>query len=294
MDAEINQIPSSEAVISQSLVPLEPWQPLPLRAEEFFFSMVYAGAAAGSERWMTQFDKGQYLIRREAIFQGSLGMSRRVQVSRFAAHLRLPMMFSENDNGRIFETIFDRRAGTVTLKQNRDEATQALTQDYHDPLSIVQLLRDLDPEIMTVRVPMIGGTVLVTRLDDEPVETPWGEVMARAYYLRPGMGFIYIEAEAPYRPLKFVQAIGRFVLESTLTRTSEQRPQQNQSNQAHKRPRSRHKPQGKYPEAAQKAQQQPRVQHQTALQTPRVEGEEAGKGKKRRRFRKRGNKTQEG
>ncbi len=253
------------------------WKPLPLSAEEFHFTLSYAGAIAGSERWMTQFDKGQFLIRREAVFQGGLGVSRRVQVSRFEPNLRLPTLFSENDSGRIFETAFDRRAGTVTLRQNRDEAIQALTQDYHDPLSIVQLLRDLDPNIETLRVPMIGGMVLVTRLDDELVDTPWGEVMARAYYLRPGMGFIYIELEAPYRPLKFVQAIGRFVLESSLTRTNEARaPKPDQ-----KRPRGRNKP-----PTPQKIVAKPIAPKPIQPVANTEDGER--KGKRKRRFRKRG------
>ena len=256
----------------------QPWKPLPLRAEEFSFSLTYAGASAGSERWMTQFDKGQFLIRREAIFHGGLGMSKRIQISRFEQSARLPVLFTENDSGRIFETAFDRRAGTVTLRQNRDEATQALTQDYHDPLSIVQLLRDLDPSTQTLRVPMVGGTVLITRLDDELVDTPWGEVMARAYYLRPGMGFIYIELEAPYRPLKFVQAIGRFVLESSLTRTSETRvakPDQ-------KRPRGRVKQPQPQPQVQQKVVVKP---VQATPQRPENENAER-KGKRKRRFRK--------
>ncbi len=260
---------------------LEPWKPLPLSAEEFHFSLSYAGASAGSERWMTQFDKGQFLIRREAVFQGGLGMSRRVQISRFEPNLRLPTMFSENDSGRIFETAFDRRAGTVTLRQNRDEAIQALTQDYHDPLSIVQLLRDLDPDLETLRVPMVGGTVLVTRLDDELVDTPWGQVMARTYYLRPGMGFIYIELEAPYRPLKFVQAIGRFVLESTLTRTNEIRAPKPD----HKRPRGRNKP--VVPQVV-VAKPNP-VAAMAKPKAPAANSEDGErKGKRKRRFRKRG------
>lgn len=273
-------------VVADQNVPLEPWKPLPLKAEEFAFSLVYAGANAGTERLISQFERGQFLMRREAVFQGSLGAARRVQLSKFEPNLRLPVSFSENDNGRLFETIFDRYAGTVTLRQNRDEATQALTQDYHDPLSIVQLLRDLDPSIETLRVPMVGGTVLVTRLDDELVDTPWGEVLARAYYLRPGMGFIYIELEAPHRPLKFVQAVGRFVLESILTReTRAPKPQDNNS----KRPRGRQKPPPVPQQKTRPAEQKTRPVEQK-VSPPRADQTEDGerKGKKRRRFRKRG------
>jgi hypothetical protein len=251
----------------------------PLRPEEFYFSLSYAGSPAGSERWISQFDRGQYLIRREVQFQGSLGNAKRIQISRFVQGSRLPALFSENDNGRMFETIFDRTAGVVLLRQNRDEATQALTQDYHDPLSIVQLLRDLDPTTENLRIPMIGGTVLVTRLDDELLETPWGEILARAYYLRPGMGFIYIEAQAPYRPLKFVQAIGRYVLESSISKGGEKtsRPQKHAE-----RPRGRHKPQPAMQAKPQKSAPPPKAPQ------PRQESESEGKNKRRRRNRRRG------
>ncbi len=283
--------------MTEATQPLEPWKPLPLRAEEFHFSLTFAGANAGSERWMTQFDKGQFLIRREAIFQGGLGASRRIQISRFDTQLRLPVQFSENDNGRIFETLFDRRAGVVTLRQNRDEATQALTQDYHDPLSVVQLLRDLDPSVETLRVPMVGGTVLITRLDDELVETPWGEVLARAYYLRPGMGFIYIERDAPYRPLKFVQAMGRFVLESTLSRSQENRQgkpqdkQQPRGRQKQRQPEPRQMPNnpkargGQQPQPARATQEAPRAAQAQSPNPERETGER--KNKRRRRSRRR-------
>lgn len=252
----------------------------PLRPEEFYFSLLYAGSPAGSERWMSQFDRGQYLIRREAQFTGSLGNAKRVQISRFVPNSRLPALFSENDSGRVFETIFDRSAGVVTLRQNRDEATQALTQDYHDPLSVVQLLRDLDPDIENLRVPMIGGTVLVTRLEDELLQTPWGEILARAYYLRPGMGFIYIEAEAPHRPLKFVQAVGRYVLESTISKSGVAQ-QQSRPNNPQKRP---DRPRGRHKQQAAPKPQAPKHN------PPPKDNESDAQKKKRRRNRRRGGK----
>jgi hypothetical protein len=216
---------------------MEPHVKRPLCAEEFHFSFQYAGHPAGSERWVSQFDRNQFLIRREVQFQGSLGPSKRVQTTRLEPETRLPLVFSENDNGRVFETTFDRKKGLLTLRQQRDEASQALTQDYHDPLSVVQYLRDLPEDVQTARVPMVGGTVLVTRLEDETLNTPWGELLARAYYLRPGMGFVYIEAAAPHRPLKFVQVLGRFSLEATISRGGEARADGQREHS--KRPRSR-------------------------------------------------------
>jgi hypothetical protein len=227
---------------------------------------------------VSQFDRQQFLIRREVQFQGSLGQAKRVQTTRLDPETRLPLVFSENDNGRVFETTFDRKKGLLTLRQQRDEASQALTQDYHDPLSVVQYLRDLPEEIQTARVPMVGGTVLVTRLEDEILNTPWGETLARTYYLRPGMGFIYIEAAAPHRPLKFVQVLGRFSLEASISRSGEARVESGREHS--KRPRSRRGRQ----DQAQHAQRQgasrpPRVEKQAVTARPARDGRPAKDGR---------------
>ena len=107
------------------------------------------------------------------------------------------------------------------MRQNRDEASIALIEDYQDPVSILQYLRDLPDETRSARVPMIGGTVLVTRLEDQTLDTPWGPLLARVYYLRPGVSFVYIEAAEPHRILKLTQSLGKSALEATLGRVSD-------------------------------------------------------------------------
>jgi hypothetical protein len=192
-----------------------------LRAEEWQFNLTLAGRPAGMQRLTTGFERGLYVMRLEAQFQGALGVQKRLQVSKLEPNLRLPAVFTENDNGRVFETTFDRRDGLVRLRQNRDEAVNALTQDYHDPVSVLQFLRDLPDDVRSARVPMIGGTVLVTRLDDETVDSPWGPQRCRVYYLRPGVSLVYIEADEPRRILKLTQSLGKYALEAALTRVTE-------------------------------------------------------------------------
>jgi hypothetical protein len=192
-----------------------------LRAEELSFNLTLAGRPAGSQRLSTSFERGLFVMRLEASFQGSMGSQKRAQISRLEPQSRLPASFMENDNGRVFETIFDRRDGLVRVRQNRDEASAALTQDYQDPVSMLQFLRDLPDETRSARVPMIGGTVLVTRLEDETIDTAWGPLLSRVYYLRPGVSLVYIEAAAPHRILKLTQSLGKLALEASLTRVSE-------------------------------------------------------------------------
>lgn len=192
-----------------------------LRSEELLFHLTLAGRPVGSQRLSTNFERGLFVMRLEASFQGSMGARKSSQVSRLEPDTRFPASFMENDNGRVFETVFDRREGLVKLRQHRDEAFIALIEDYQDPVSILQYLRDLSDETRLSRVPMIGGTVLVTRLEDQTLETPWGPLLARVYYLRPGVSFVYIEAAAPHRILKLTQSLGKSALEATLSRVSE-------------------------------------------------------------------------
>ena len=192
-----------------------------LRSEELLFNLTLAGRPAGSQRLSTSFERGLFVMRLEASFQGSMGARKSSQISRLEPDTRFPASFMENDNGRVFETVFDRRDGLVKVRQNRDEASIALIEDYQDPVSILQYLRDLSDATRSARVPMVGGTVLVTRLEDQTLETPWGPLLARVYYLRPGVSFVYIEAAAPHRILKLTQSLGKSALEATLSRVSE-------------------------------------------------------------------------
>jgi hypothetical protein len=91
-----------------------------LRTEELSFNLTLAGRPAGSQRLSTGFERGLFVMRLEASFQGAMGSQRRAQISRLEPESRLPTSFMENDNGRVFETIFDRRDGLVRVRQNRE------------------------------------------------------------------------------------------------------------------------------------------------------------------------------
>jgi hypothetical protein len=203
----------------ETSVPMPPaltWEP-----EEFVFQLQYAGRPAGTTRWLSGPDRQHWLIRVETNFTGVLGAVRRVQASKLEMATGLPVSYIESDggSGRAFETTFDRKTGLVTVHQHRDVASIALTQDYLDPVSVLQMLRTLPSETSSLRVPMVGGTVLIARLPDEMVQAPWGEVNAQVFYLRPGIGFVYIEAQAPHRILKLGQTVGKFMLEGWLMRS---------------------------------------------------------------------------
>ncbi len=282
--------------------------------EELHYTLSYADRTAGTMRWTAQLEKGMIVVRLEANFTGIIGQGvRRVQTSKIDPYTRLPIQFTENNGqgGHHFEVNFDRRSGLVTVKQNRDEASQALTQDYHDPLSIIQLLREMPDDATGTRVPMIGGSVVIARLPDEIIETHAGPKLARVFYLRPGVGLVYLDAQAPHRPLRFSQAVGKFMLEAVFTRAgvvsqgarlgnaSPQNARQERGRGQQNQPRSRNvqvqsKPvqtkagaQGQRPDPRGK----PNVPPQSQASSPKPPSDDQPDGggrRRRRRFRRRG------
>jgi hypothetical protein len=294
--------------------------PVRFEPEELHYTLSYAGRTAGTLRWMAQLEKGMIVVRLEANFTGIIGQGvRRVQTSKIDPYTRLPIQFTENNGqgGHHFEANFDRRSGLVTVKQNRDEASQALTQDYHDPLSIIQLLREMPEGATGTRVPMIGGSVVIARLPDETIETQSGPKLARVFYLRPGVGLVYLEAQAPHRPLRFSQAVGKHMLEAvftragvvaqgvriggTVTQSGPQPARQERGRGQQNQPRARNPQMQLKPAPARSGAQggrpdqpprsKPNVPPQTQASGPKppTEGQSEGGGRRRRRrFRRRG------
>jgi Protein of unknown function (DUF3108) len=287
--------------------------------EELNYTLSYADRTAGTMRWTAQLEKGMIVVRLEANFTGIIGQGvRRVQTSKIDPYTRLPIQFTENNGqgGHHFEVNFDRRSGLVTVKQNRDEASQALTQDYHDPLSIIQLLREMPDDATGTRVPMIGGSVVIARLPDEIIETHAGPKLARVFYLRPGVGLVYLDAQAPHRPLRFSQAVGKFMLEAVFTRAgvvaqgarigdsmpqASQNVRQDRGRGQQNQPRSRNaqmqqkpaqtKTGGQGPRSDQPPRGKPNPQPQAQTSSPKPpsgDQPDGGGRRRRRRFRRRG------
>ena len=200
------------AFVPTSALRLE--RPRWLNTESLRLTLTLGGRFAGEQTWQTQpekFSEGLgYQTRVQTDFAGVLPALRKVQVSRYLADFS-SLSYAESD-GRSkpsFETIFDRGAALITLRQNREEATAPLLSAHHDPVSLVMALRSprLEgtgplgaPEDLW-RVAMAGGTVHVQTLPGSEV----GGLAARAFYLRPGGAYVLAEQGAPHRLLRLIQ-----------------------------------------------------------------------------------------
>jgi len=172
-----------------------------LKQESFGMTLTLADRVAGEMTFAVAPEKHAWVARVQTDFSGVLPDLRRVQTSRLHPRFLTSLGYAEGDGRRAsFETVIDRRAGLVTVKQGRDEASAPFVTELHDPVSILLWLRQaLPPERMDVM--MVGGRVHVLRLPDADVHG----VTCVVYELRPGGALVYIEAEGARRLLRLVQ-----------------------------------------------------------------------------------------
>lgn len=173
--------------------------------EAFSMTLTLGGRYAGEQHWTVQPERSAVVVRVQTDFGGVLPDIRRVQTSRIHPRTGYSLGYAEGDGrgGRAsFETTFDRRAGLVTLRQGRDEATQPLTTDHHDPVSVLLWLRSLGADGPDrLHAQLTGGRVLIQRLPDTDIA---GDAAA-GYFLRPGNAYVYVQAAAPHRLLRLIQ-----------------------------------------------------------------------------------------
>lgn len=181
--------------------------------EAFTLTLSLGGRYAGSQEWAIHPERGALVARVQTDFGGVLPEVRRVQTSRLHPRFLTSLHYAEGDGrGRAsFETTFDRRSGLTTLRQGKEEATAPLTTDHHDPVSLLLWLRTLE-DVDRADARLTGGRVLVQRLPEAEV----GGLPARAYFLRPGGAYVYIEQAPPHRLLRLIQPTDFGPVEATL------------------------------------------------------------------------------
>ena len=190
--------------------------------EAFTLTLTLGGRYAGQQEWAVHAERSAVVARVQTDFGGVLPELRRVQTSRLHPHLLTSLHYAEGDGrGKAsFETTFDRKVGLITLRQGKEEATAPLTTEYHDPISLLLWLRGLG-DVDRAHAQLTGGRVLIQRLADSEV----GGVPARAYFLRPGGAYVYVEQVPPHRLLRLIQPTDFGPIEATLQPSRRPQPE---------------------------------------------------------------------
>lgn len=169
-------------------------------------TLTLGGRYAGEQLWTLHTERSSLVARVQTDFGGVLPEVRRVQTSRMHPRALTSQGYAEGDGrGRAsFETVFDRRSGLITLRQGKEEVSQPLTTDYHDPVSLLLWLRlrcASGAGDDRLHAQLTGGRVLIQRLPDADIDG----VPTCGYFLRPGNAYVYIERGSDYRLLRLIQ-----------------------------------------------------------------------------------------
>lgn len=188
--------------------------PLYAAPEAFTLTLTLGGRYAGEQQWAIHPERSAVVARVQTDFGGVLPEIRRVQTSRLHPRQHISLGYAEGDGrGRAsFEVGFDRRAGLVTLRQGRDEASAPLTTDYQDPVSLLLWLRaqvaqaapeDAGDPVTPERThaQLTGGRVLIQRLPDQEI----AGAVCSGFYLRPGSAYVFVEQAPPWRLMRLIQ-----------------------------------------------------------------------------------------
>ncbi|MFC4427772.1 hypothetical protein [Deinococcus navajonensis] len=181
-----------------------------LGSESFNMTLTLGGRYAGEQHWALHPERSSLVARVQTDFGGVLPELRRVQTSRMHPRALTSQGYAEGDGrGRAsFETAFDRRSGLITLRQGKDEVSQPLTTDHHDPVSLLLWLRRCSASAEAggaaderLHVQLTGGRVLIQRLPDTEI----AGMAAHGYFLRPGNAYVYVERGGASRLLRLIQ-----------------------------------------------------------------------------------------
>jgi len=176
----------------------------------YFYRLSYGGSPAGEET-LEVVEKGSGL---RLLLTAEVWLPLPKTRQRWQSDLderSFPVFFAERVEGReqrVFRVEFLREEGLVVVSQGGESLGLPYVVDYHDPLSLLHALSELDVEVgQAVRFHLVGGRAYAERLPDQ------GEF--RVFRLRPGLSYIYFQVNLPVR---FLQQVGEHVFEARLER----------------------------------------------------------------------------
>lgn len=199
-----------------------------MAVETLSYTLSLGSKAVGSQVLKTTVTPRVVTLELRALFQGAFGQHSLMQTSQVVTETGESLRFREEDDAkgdrRVFEVTFDPRSGLVRATRQaggqQGGAETPLLRPYSDPLGLLYRVRELARNGVetSVRVAMLGKDVVIEPMGEQALETPPGERRALGYLLNPGPSYVFIDAEPPHAPLRFVQPTVHGQVEAFLVR----------------------------------------------------------------------------
>ncbi len=217
-----------------------------MSVEVCHYRLALRNKAVGSQLLSTQFRGRTAILEAQLTLQGSLGSASVSQRSKVHRQQFFSFAFEEETQmsgvRRSFSVDFDIEAGLVRASKGNDQASVPYVSAFEDPLGLLYHLRHLGPEVLHLRVPMLGKEVVIERLGEATLETALGPQVAYAYLVQPGGNYVYVERDAPHHILQLSQRLDGQLLEATLVRVDEEEAPTSSETGAERRGARRRRP----------------------------------------------------
>ncbi|CAN5847256.1 hypothetical protein BH24DEI2_BH24DEI2_18780 [soil metagenome] len=200
-----------------------------MSTEVCHYRLSLRGKPVGSHTLSTSFRGrtallGAKLMVQDRLLNGTVTQESKVHRDQFFSFSFQEKTVTGSDS-RSFTVEFDWDDGLVkATRGGGDSAAVPYVEALEDPLGLLYHIRNLGAADTSLRVPLLGKTVLVDRLGETTLEMVAGEQAAYAYVLKPGNSYLYVATEPPHPILMMSQPFEGYHLDAQLVRIDEDEP----------------------------------------------------------------------
>ncbi|HHO56115.1 MAG TPA: hypothetical protein ENK21_06970 [Trueperaceae bacterium] len=187
------------------------------------YRLSYRGKAVGNYSLSADSVSNTVFLEAKMMLQGSLGTTTINQTSKTNKTHFFSYSFQELTNSpgqnRRYNVIYDKNHGLIKASRSASDKSEipAITPIV-DPIGLLYKIRHLDLEKDRFLVPMLGKTVIISKIAQKELDTAFGKKMTNVYKLHPGKSLVYVDIEKPHHILAMTQYIGNKFLDSFIVK----------------------------------------------------------------------------
>ena len=187
------------------------------------YRLSYRGKPVGNYSLSADTVSNTVFLEAKMMLQGSLGTTTIHQTSKTNKTHYFSYSFQELTNSpgqnRRYNVIYDKNNGLIKASRSANDKSEIpATVPFVDPIGLLYMVRFLDLDKDRFVVPMLGKTVIISKIAQKELDTALGKKTANVYKLHPGKSLVYVDIEEPHHILAMTQYIGNKFLDSFIVK----------------------------------------------------------------------------
>lgn len=206
------------------------------------YRLSYRGKPVGNYSLSADPQGSMVFLEAKMMLQGSLGTTTINQTSKSHRAQFFSYSFQELTNSpgqnRKYNVTYDKKEGLIKASRSASDRSEiAAIVPIVDPIGLLYKVRFLDLKKDRFLVPMLGKTVIISKIAQKELDTAFGKKVCNVYKFHPGKSLVYVDVEKPHHILAMTQYIGNKFLDSFIVKVENVNSKKRSKNK--KRPRKR-------------------------------------------------------